>query len=138
MNKNSFIFIPVTDRPNKNSPSLMPWEVFQTQMPWGVLLHIGAGFSLANSIEKSGLSEYLISKLSLFSVMNIYILLASLVFSTLVTIILAELIPPEVVCNVALMIVMQWVSWNIFSRNTSKNNFKMAACQNDSFNLIFL
>ncbi len=57
----AMFMIPAGNPPNKNG-ALMDWERTRS-LPWGVLLLFGAGLSLANGIEKTGLAlwfgEYL-------------------------------------------------------------------------------
>ena len=46
--------------------TLLEWDEFGKQVPWGVLLLLGAGFSLAEAFEVSGLSLWIGLKLQFF------------------------------------------------------------------------
>ncbi|NXN96890.1 S13A2 protein, partial [Rhinopomastus cyanomelas] len=45
-------------------PALLDWKVVHEKMPWNIVLLLGGGFALAKGSEKSGLSEWLGSKLT--------------------------------------------------------------------------
>ncbi|MBK6618673.1 MAG: DASS family sodium-coupled anion symporter [Nitrosomonas sp.] len=69
--------IPAGDPSNKNG-ALMDWERTRN-LPWGVLLLFGAGLSLANGIEKTGLALWLGEYLSGATMLPPLIMLAGLV-----------------------------------------------------------
>ncbi|GAB6030174.1 hypothetical protein CHUAL_005850 [Chamberlinius hualienensis] len=44
---------------DKPGPSLLDWNVVQKKMPWGVVILLGGGFSMAEASKVSGLSAWL-------------------------------------------------------------------------------
>ncbi|XP_022664277.1 solute carrier family 13 member 5-like isoform X4 [Varroa destructor] len=51
--------IPSDPRNHFTGPALLDWKFVQGYIPWGVLLLMGASFSMASAAEKSGLSRLL-------------------------------------------------------------------------------
>ncbi|XP_022705936.1 solute carrier family 13 member 5-like isoform X4 [Varroa jacobsoni] len=51
--------IPSDPRNHFTGPALLDWKFIQGYIPWGVLLLMGASFSMASAAEKSGLSRLL-------------------------------------------------------------------------------
>jgi len=69
--------IPAGDHTRKRS-ALMDWERTRN-LPWGVLLLFGAGLSLANGIERSGLALWLGEYMSGATILHPLIMIAGLV-----------------------------------------------------------
>jgi len=72
----------------KNKKYLLDWEAAQ-QMPWGILLLFGGGFSLAKGFEVSGLSQWIGESIQGFSslpvIMMIVLICLMITFLTEVT-----------------------------------------------------
>lgn len=58
--------LPLTHTASLTGKTLLEWDEFGKQVPWGVLLLLGAGFSLAEAFEVSGLSLWIGLKLQFF------------------------------------------------------------------------
>lgn len=61
---------------------LLTWKYVNDKMAWGVLLLMGGGFALADGCAKSGLSEWLSDKLTIFADLPMWLTSAILAFIT--------------------------------------------------------
>ncbi|MDT8363182.1 MAG: DASS family sodium-coupled anion symporter [Nitrosomonas sp.] len=73
----AMFIIPAGDASGKNG-ALMDWERTRN-LPWGVLLLFGAGLSLANGIEKTGLASWLGEYMSGITMLPPLVMIAGLV-----------------------------------------------------------
>ncbi|KFM67628.1 Solute carrier family 13 member 5, partial [Stegodyphus mimosarum] len=65
-----------------NSRPILEWKTAQTKLPWGVILLIGGGFSLADAAQKSGLSKLLGNQLASLAVIPPGAVVAIICFMT--------------------------------------------------------
>ncbi|XP_067120680.1 Na(+)/citrate cotransporter-like [Centruroides vittatus] len=78
-----FLFvIPAKPSSMKTSPSLLDWKTAQKKIPWGILLLLGSGFTVAEASKKSGLSTWLGSQLIYLRSLSPQVVLLILVFVT--------------------------------------------------------
>lgn len=61
---------------------LLTWKYVNDKMAWGVLLLMGGGFALADGCSKSGLSEWLSDKLTIFADLPTWLTSALLAYIT--------------------------------------------------------
>ena len=52
----------------KSSPALLDWVTVEKRLPWGVILLMGGGFTLADATGKTGLSDYIVLQLEFLKV----------------------------------------------------------------------
>ncbi|RWS12624.1 solute carrier family 13-like protein 2 [Dinothrombium tinctorium] len=69
---------------NEASASLLDWHSVQTKLPWGIVLLRGGGFSMAEAVTSSGLSEIMGSQLSRLNFLGIFGIIV--IFSIMTTI----------------------------------------------------
>ncbi|GBN52481.1 Solute carrier family 13 member 5, partial [Araneus ventricosus] len=74
-------FLPSNFR-DLGSRRILEWKTVQAKFPWGVIFLLGAGSSLAQGAQVSGLFELLGSKLSALSVLPPGLIVAVICFST--------------------------------------------------------
>lgn len=86
------------------SPALISWKVVQEKMPWGVIILLGGGFSLAEGSKQSGLSVWASQQLASLNIPSPVIVVGIL---CLLTAILTEFTSNVATANVLLPVVAQ-------------------------------
>lgn len=57
-------------RPKATSPPLVTWKFVQQKMPWGLMLLLGGGFTIAEGAKESGMSTMIADHLSSIANLN--------------------------------------------------------------------
>lgn len=86
------------------SPALLEWKTIQQKVPWGVIILLGGGFSLAAGAEKSGLSRWVTHQLLS---LNISSPLAVVSLLSIMTAVITEFTSNVATANVLLPVVAE-------------------------------
>lgn len=67
-------FKPSETNPKPGFTPILPWRVAQDKVSWGVIILLGGGFALADAATKSGLSNWIGCKLTVFDFLDPWVM----------------------------------------------------------------